>query len=206
MKKMGLCLALALLVSLLLPVGQLRAAPMPPKIVVNHELKQCGEIFGGDECMDCFPMEGWEVLGFYPEVKCPEGYTMLEEVNYTCEGFRNQRCCSEGHSGAAGNCEDLAINHASRECVFVTDLAACDLPGKWERRSATADRYGWDCPSNYSWLLDSTCAGLGQADSGGGILTILLALTCGLAVLLGLAVLVGLILWARSSRRREQKS
>jgi hypothetical protein len=88
----------------------------------------------------------------------------------------------------------------------VTNLAACDLPGKWERRSATADRYGWDCPSNYSWLPDSTCAGLGQADSGGGILTILLALACGLAALLGLAALAGLILWTRSSRRREQKS
>jgi hypothetical protein len=62
--------------------------------VVNHETKECATIFGGDECMDCLPPEGWGVLGWSYEVKIPADYT-LTQVKEICNLFKNEFCCTE---------------------------------------------------------------------------------------------------------------
>ena len=150
------------------------AAPLPPLRVVNHQTKECGEIFGGDECMDCFPPAGWENLGFASDVPCPEGYTVVENVDSTCQGFKAQFCCTEGHSGAAGHCEDLVMNDKKKQCAFVDDIQTCALPTQWTRKPDSVDVYGWACPADYEWLDSLGCQGQegGEeqptAESGGG--------------------------------------
>ena len=80
MKSKGYLAAVVILVLLGVMVswGRVTAAPAPPKVVVNHETRQCAEIFGGDECMDCNPPQGWEVLGYSPPAVCPVDYTLVE--------------------------------------------------------------------------------------------------------------------------------
>ena len=58
-------------------VGVASAAPMPPEIAVNDETRECAEVMRGDECMNCYLPEGWEILGLYPDVGCPQGYEMI---------------------------------------------------------------------------------------------------------------------------------
>lgn len=137
------------------------AAPLPPLRVANHQTKECGELpYGGDECMDCFPPEGWEVLGVAYEVECPAGYTVLDEVSYDCQPFKNQFCCSEGHSGASGDCNDLVVNDREQECAFVDSIEGCALPARWE-----TPRQGL-CPDGYDWIESLECAaGTSNGDS-----------------------------------------
>ena len=162
----GLLLALCLI-----PWTTLSAAPTPPLRVVNHQTKQCGEIFGGDECTDCFPPEGWESLGYTSEAPCPEGYTVVDRIDYTCQGFKIDRCCSEGHSGAAGACQDLVINDKKKQCAFVDDIQTCVLPERWTKKPDSTDLYDWTCPADYRWLESLTCEGQvsssGQAEGKG---------------------------------------
>ncbi len=167
MKRKGLWVALASVALLLLATGCLLAAPQPPKLVVNHETKQCAEIFGGDECMDCDPPPGWEILGYVDQHECPADYTFVEDLDYTCQGFKDEFCCTEGHSGAAGDCEDLIVNHRTDQCAFVDDITDCALPQRWEKRSDNVDPYRWTCPGDYEWIADVNCAqdtGAGAAD------------------------------------------
>ena len=155
-----------LLIAFLAPIPatarEALAAPLPPLRVVNHETRQCGQIpFGGDECMDCFPPAGWEVLGIADDVPCPAGYTLVEEVGYNCQSFKNQFCCSEGHSGAPGDCQDLVVNERVRRCAFVENVAACKLPRGWSRQPDSVEPHNWVCPAGYEWLETLECdAGL----------------------------------------------
>jgi hypothetical protein len=195
MKRKTLLVALMLLALLFASWRDLLAAPLPPLLVVNHKTKQCSQIFGGDECMDCFPPEGWEILGFDSQAECPSGYTFIEDVEYTCQGFKNQFCCSEGHSGAAGDCEDLVVNEKARQCAFVEEIQGCQLPEGWTQRPESTDRYHWTCPDDYEWGEDLSCvAGTssGEEPTSGG-------LSCLGAALVGPAVL---ILWLLTKRIR----
>jgi len=145
------------------------AEPQPPKVVVNHDTQECGEIFGGDECMDCFPApEGWEVLGYTLEATCPEGYTTVE-VDYVCQAFKDPFCCTEGHSGADGDCEDMVINESAKQCAFVDDIDDCNLPRGWSARPQDVSPYDWTCAYGlYTWVdgLDCLSQPVGDESSG----------------------------------------
>lgn len=73
------------------------AAPMPLKVVVNHETKQCAHIIGSDECMECYPPEGWVTIGFVHEVDCPADYEKVQ-VSERCVTFSDEFCGDENYS------------------------------------------------------------------------------------------------------------
>jgi len=133
------------------PAPPLRAAPVPPKLVVNHETKQCAQIFGGDECMTCNAPEGWETLGYAGEVECPAGYAQIDDLELECRPFKTQFCCTEGHSGAHGDCEGLVIDHGRKLCAFVEDIHSAAPPGGWSRRPEGLASDRWYCPNDYDW-------------------------------------------------------
>jgi hypothetical protein len=149
--------------------GASLAAPTPPVLVANDETRQCARMFSGDECMDCFPPDGWEILGVLGDVECPAGYTMVDDVDYTCQHFKNQFCCSEGHSGAPGDCADLVVYKAKKQCAFVPDINSCALPQGWTARPANVEARSWACPAEYEWVEDVSCTGTdpGAAAEGG---------------------------------------
>jgi hypothetical protein len=161
-----------LLLSFLLLIGNIKivqAEPAPGKLVANHDTKECAIIFGGDECMDCLPPDGWEVLGWQDQAECPKGYAFTQ-VDEICTPFKNEFCCTDGHSGAHGDCDDLAVNGTAQQCVFVDDIDACYLPVGWEAKST--DDY-WACPRNFDWVdnlecLDEPVSDAGDSDSGSG--------------------------------------
>jgi hypothetical protein len=166
------------------------AAPLPPLRVVNHQTKECNEIpFGGDECMDCFPPAGWEVLGVAYDVPCPADYAVVEGVNYNCQPFKNQFCCSEGHSGAPGDCQDLVVNDRVKQCAFVEDISGCELPQRWSKRPDTVELRNWVCPAGYEWLDTLECGAESSSPPA--------SLPCLGAMALG-PVLLGLWLMGRS--------
>ena len=45
--------------------GIVVAAPLPLQLIVNNDTMQCASFLPGDECMDCAPPDGWEILGPY---------------------------------------------------------------------------------------------------------------------------------------------
>jgi hypothetical protein len=149
-----LLIGMAVFVCLILlsPVKQSAAAPIPPLRVVNHETKECGEIFGGDECMDCFPPDGWEIIGEAFDEPCPEGYEDIGSPGYSCESFKNQFCCTEGHSGAQGNCRDMVIHKRKKQCAFVSDIYAVEVPRGWRSQPKDLQDYEWTCPLEYNWV------------------------------------------------------
>ena len=114
-------LVVMILVSFCSAGGRALAAPAPPELMVNHETKQCAEFWGGDECLSCSPPVGWEVLGWLGEAECPDDYTAVE-IEPTCAAAKTPFCCSEGHSGASGDCEDVVIDRAGEWCAFVDDI------------------------------------------------------------------------------------
>ncbi len=136
---------------------QALAAPAPPLHVVHHGNRQCAEIFGGDECTDCFPPEGWEIVDRSEEAWCPDGYAMVQDVAYSCQPFKVAFCCSEGHSGAPGDCEDLVVNHRRNQCAFVDDIQGCPLPERWTARPEQVAVRDWVCPADYEWVEDVAC-------------------------------------------------
>jgi hypothetical protein len=164
LKRISQTLVLMLIPLALTTVSLTKAAPVPPKLVVNHDTQECAEIFGGDECMDCFAPEGWEELGWAYDVECPAGYT-LTTVESHCNHFKNEHCCSEGHSGASGDCEDLVINDRNDQCAFVTDINACNLPGNWKARPEKISRSEWTCPSRYEWIDNLECLADGDQET-----------------------------------------
>jgi len=191
------------------------AAPAPPELIVNHETKQCAEFVSGDECVYCSPPEGWEILGGLEEAECPEGYTTVE-IQAVCQAAKNDFCCTEGHSGAPGDCEDVVINEAAGQCAFVEDINDCPaLPGGWEK-------HGADCPY-YDWAEDVACLAdegdgeiqgggdteRGEKTEGGGLAdsyrTVVGAVLCLLACSVPLGVLVILLaVWlVRRAKRRS---
>jgi hypothetical protein len=179
------------------------AAPVPPELIVNHETKQCAEFWGGDECLVCSPPAGWEVLGWLGEVECPDDYATVE-INATCAAARTPFCCTEGHSGASGDCEDVVINRAAERCAFVEDINQCPaLPGGWQK-------HGTDCPY-YEWADDVQCLTRGNhgGDDGPGLLgdyqILIAAVLCLLACSVPMAVLV-VVLGVWLLRRRRDPS
>jgi hypothetical protein len=181
---------------LLFPRRPLFAAPLPPELVVSHETKQCAEIFGGDECMDCRPPQGWESLGYAYEVECPAGYTRIEGIEAECQASKSEFCCSEGHSGVHGDCEDLVVHSQRKQCAFVDDIYSIELPEGWDKRPESLASSRWFCPIDHDWVegLDSVPeVGQEETSSGGG------DLPCPGAALVGPAALG---LWLSRNRKR----
>ena len=178
------------------------AAPAPPQLVVNHETKQCAEFVAGDECVNCSPPPGWEILGGLGETECPAGYTTVE-IQSVCQAGKNTFCCTEGHSGASGDCEDVVINEAAEQCAFVEDINDCPaLPRGWEK-------YGADCPY-YEWAENIECLGDegGGAVEGGSLIDnfrlVVACVLCLLACSVPLGVLlILLVVWLVRRRRRR---
>lgn len=115
------------------------AVPAPPSIIVNPNTRQCASFFPGDECVSCVMPDGW-----LESTQCPVGH---EEVTVTPQCFpqRNYFCCTEGHSGAPGDCAGLVTNVFQKKCAF----SAC-TPLFW----AVAET----CPLEYGWRDELDCA------------------------------------------------
>jgi hypothetical protein len=196
MKRLFLLIPLTLL--FLLIGGKALAVPAPPEIAVNHETKECAEFFGGDECMSCSPPEGWEILGDSSEVECPAGYTFTS-IEPVCRHSKSQFCCSEGHSGASGDCEDMVINKKQNQCAFVEDINACNLPSGWKARPEKTSLYDWTCPGSYTWEdVDCTAPAEGGSDEPSGWLP----LNCSGSILLWLLFPGLLLILPRPSHTR----
>ncbi|MGQ9600661.1 MAG: hypothetical protein ACUVWZ_14755 [Anaerolineae bacterium] len=193
-------ISLLLLSLLLIPWNGLFAAPLPPRLAVNHETRQCGEFIGGDECMDCFPPAGWEVLGVAFDVSCPEGYTHVGQIDYHCQPFKVSFCCSEGHSGAPGDCEDLVVSRSTKQCAFVEEIATCRLPKGWSRRPDDMEPRKWVCPAGYEWIETLPCeeetGPEGPTPTPGREGTLPISLPCPGAAVIGLIV-AGWLRWRR---------
>jgi hypothetical protein len=179
------------------------AAPVPPELAVNHESKQCAEFWGGDECVVCSLPEGWESLGGLWEAECPTDYATVE-IKSTCWAAKITFCCSEGHSGAPGDCEDVVINKRAEQCAFVEDIGECPaLPDGW-------GKHGEDCPY-YDWADDVECldkAGPGTSGGFGSVgvyEAIIVSVICMLLCLVPLGVLLIFVgVWL--ARRRSGQS
>jgi len=50
-------------VSVLMLTGLTLSAPMPLLMIVNNDSMECATFLPGDECMDCSPPAGWDILG-----------------------------------------------------------------------------------------------------------------------------------------------
>ncbi len=142
MKNTGLAILCLLL------VGLAFAAPMPLQMIVNNDSMQCARLLPGDECMDCTPPEGWEILGAY--TSCPENYKLVT-VNGNCKGFEIEHCCTEKHSGASGDCRNLIKNDITKECTFVTNATTDIVPDGWLKMPENATSSCWVCPLGYKW-------------------------------------------------------
>ena len=126
------------------------AAPMPPSPVVNHQTRQCAVIVPGDECGDVILPSGWEYLDEAAGETCPEGYATID-LNPKWMHFKATHCCTEGHSGSSGDCQDVVIQQSKRQCAFVEDIQTCAaLPNGWET-------WGKNCPTGFEWVDQVTC-------------------------------------------------
>lgn len=121
------------------------AAPAPPQIMINNATRECADFVAGDECVRCEPPPGWAALG-YGITECPKGYARTDAAS-VCSPLRAQFCCSEGHSGAPGNCSDMVVDDATKRCAF--DDGICYVPDNWKRGKML-------CPSGYGWA-DNPC-------------------------------------------------
>lgn len=188
---LGICLVL-----LSLAVNAV-AAPTPPLTAVNEETKECGQMPGGDECTSCYPTDGWELLGDGVDVECPAGYTSAEP-QYACEPFKTWFCCTDGHSGAAGDCEDMVISHRYDQCAFVDDINGCKPPREWTQRPNGLRAEQWLCPATYEWIDEIDCTGDASSATTTPEASDGLSLPC-LGALLVAPALLGLWLTSRRS-------
>lgn len=153
----GLLLFVLCLISILFSPAS--ALQTPPDRVVNHETKQCALLFRGSVCTTCVPPEGWIVFSRGPYGPCPAGYRQVE-IKPVCYSSRTSFCCTEGHSGAPGSCEDLVVNRSKNQCAFVADLKKCkDLPEGW-LRPEKGKPGGNFCPLKYQWLEQNLQCGM----------------------------------------------
>ncbi|MDQ1261088.1 MAG: hypothetical protein QG575_269 [Euryarchaeota archaeon] len=143
MKKAGFAIFILML------AGLASAAPMPQQMIVNNDSMQCARFLPGDECMDCTPPVGWEVLG--PYSSCPEGYTLVT-VNGNCKGFQREHCCTQKHSGASGDCRNMVKNNLTKQCAFVNNAIDYPLPAGWMKMPEDAILSSWVCPLDYAWM------------------------------------------------------
>ena len=177
------------------------AAPLPPKVIVNHQTRECAIVIEGDECTDCFIPEGWDELGMYGVVECPAEYTKIDR-RLECQPFQIDRCCTEGHSGARGDCEDMVINRPKRLCAFVEDVTTIQLSGGWQSRPADVEYRNWICPNNFSW--ESGLLTAEQMQQSGPAWRSLLPVI-GLVCLCGFSLLVvGVIVFYLLRQRKKQ--
>jgi hypothetical protein len=118
------------------------ADPSPERIGVNESTKECATFFTGDECTDCSLPEGWTNLGYAHMTQCPQDYKMVE-ADSVCKPRKSFFCCSENHSGAEGQCDDLVIDDVNGKCAFVEDINKCGgLPPGWTSASI--------CPAGFT--------------------------------------------------------
>ena len=179
----NLSLLLIVLVYASLFLSAAAAARLPPKTFVNHRTTECAALILGDECTDCFVPAGWEELGMYGDVTCPEDYTEID-LRPECQPFKIARCCTEGHSGAAGDCEDLVINRLKRQCAFVGDINTTQLSGSWQSRPVDVPVNGWVCPGNFTWQEKPLTAA--EMQTGFPVLLAVLACLCSVSLLTAL--------------------
>jgi hypothetical protein len=129
------------------------AAPAPPEMIVNNQTMECSYFNAGDECVNCEIPEGWTSLG-YGTTECPAGYTEAI-VEKTCTPFKVGRCCSMGHSGALGECDDMVVNYLTRQCMFANGT----VPLGWEGKPEGTDAWEWQCPEGYGWPAEGLPGG-----------------------------------------------
>lgn len=146
MKKIGFGLSIVILVGLAI------AVPMPLETIVNHDLKQCANFLPGDECMNCKPPNGWEVLDSH--ASCPTNYTSVT-VKGNCSGFENERCCTQRHSGASGDCRNMIKNDLTKECAFAADAKNSTLLSGWVKMPENTSSSVWVCPLDYTWTASA---------------------------------------------------
>ena len=132
----------------ILIVGITLAVPLPTQIIVNNGTMQCARFLPGDECMDCTPPDGWEILEQYSS--CPNNYALVE-VSGDCKGFEVEHCCTEGHSGASGDCRNMIKNDMTKECAFLADAMNNTMPDGWQKVPENTSISGWLCPLDYTW-------------------------------------------------------
>lgn len=132
----------------LILVGLAVAAPLQLQMIINNDSMQCARFLPGDECMDCTPPEGWEILD--PDMSCPESYTMVT-VKGTCKSFENERCCTEKHTGVSGDCQNMVKNDLTKECAFITNTTTDTIPNGWQTMSENINPVSWVCPLDYAW-------------------------------------------------------
>ena len=143
---------LAFAVVLVISISAAYAAPMPPRTLVNHKTQQCAQITPGDECGDVILPPDWEYLDPSAGEKCPENYTLVD-LRPEWLHFKASFCCSEGHSGSPGDCQDVILQQAKRQCAFVEDIQKCSgLPEGWEA-------WGQNCPTGFEWADEVVCMG-----------------------------------------------
>jgi hypothetical protein len=130
--------------------GDVQAAPVR-KLVVNEGAKQCAWVFGGDECSDCVPVDdAWKIVEPGMGQGCPGDFQMVRvELKRACRPFKRTHCCTKGHSGVQGDCEDMVINDQLKKCAFVDDLKSCALPAGWMGKPQAMPAKEWECP--YAW-------------------------------------------------------
>ncbi|MCJ7444533.1 MAG: hypothetical protein MUO26_08395 [Methanotrichaceae archaeon] len=134
--------------------GIVLAAPLPLERIANDATMECALFLPGDECMDCTPPSGWRVLG--RDVSYPANYSIVS-IDGICRGFENSRCCTEGHTGASGECSNLVRNDLSKECALVEDAINYTLPVGWIRKPASSISLSkWLCPLAYNWTSQLT--------------------------------------------------
>jgi hypothetical protein len=143
---------LAVPVLLVITASMAYAAPMPPRTLVNHKTHQCAQITPGDECGDVILPADWEYLDPNAGEQCPENYTFID-LHPEWLHFKASFCCSEGHSGSPGDCQDVVLQQSRRQCAFVDDIQKCPaLPEDWEA-------WGKNCPTGFEWAEEVACLG-----------------------------------------------
>jgi hypothetical protein len=140
----------ALAISLVITFSVANAAPMPPRTLINHKTHQCAQITPGDECGDVLLPPDWEYLDTASGEKCPENYAIID-LRPEWAHFKAQHCCSEGHSGSPGDCQDVVTQPNRRQCAFVEDIQTCSsLPKGWKA-------WGKNCPVGFKWTDEIVC-------------------------------------------------
>ncbi len=75
----------------------------------------------------------------------------MVNIRGNCHGLENERCCTEGHSGASGDCRNLVKNDQTGECALLADAANLALPSVWTKMPENASSSSWVCPRDYRW-------------------------------------------------------
>lgn len=148
----------ALVAVLTAPASPAAATPTAPVVIVNRTTKQCAEVIQGDDCHWCDLLEGWEILGPGGQAACPPGYADLgsQGMSGNCRGYKNQFCCTSPQHH--GDCADLVINEALKQCAFVEEIDGCTLPDGWTSAGDTTQWQG-RCPTDWwsGWVPDIAC-------------------------------------------------